>query len=218
MAVHMTDQRSDAEILVEMDRLLSEVQTETDRDRILIFLISKHAPGLQSAKPTGRSVNANKPRSLPAEEENDEVDVENANDDSSEFLAIGPKAKRWLENADLPRAKLETLFERVGKEVHLIAPKMAQGTQTKRTQAVYLLEGVRAFLQSDVPTINNDTARKLCQDYSCYNKGNHNTFVNGLKGSMRGDKTSGYLLTTPGLTEAAQLISTFGDSTKPKSS
>jgi hypothetical protein len=68
------------------------------------------------------------------------------------------------------------------------------------------MAGLASLIGSGDPSFTDEQARALCVHFGCYDNGNHSTFVKALGNQATGSKTSGWKLTSPGLSAIAELI------------
>jgi hypothetical protein len=120
-------------------------------------------------------------------------------------FAAGKRAQAWLRKNGLTEEFLERVFHVVDGKPQLIAT--IPGTK-KREQTVnaYLLVAVQSFLATDELRFSDGDAVALCKRVGCYDKANHAVTRGTFGNRFSGSKETGYVLTTPGLEQAANLI------------
>jgi hypothetical protein len=132
--------------------------------------------------------------------------------EASEFGLTSP-VKTWLKKVKLEGSLLEEYFHFDQGKVQPIA---LPGNASKRiTQVVntYLVQGLSSYLASGEPAFSDTDARKLCEHFGCYDHTNHAKYLKEFGNKITGSKASGWKLTAPGLSAAAELIKQSGTAT-----
>lgn len=123
---------------------------------------------------------------------------------------LSGRASTWLKQHALTREHLDQIFALDGT-FDVIAARMPGRSKRQQTIEAYTVCGLRAFLQSGEPTFTDRDARLLCQRVGCYDPANHYNYMKGFGNRIAGSKESGWRLTNPGLTEAAQIVNELAE-------
>jgi hypothetical protein len=123
---------------------------------------------------------------------------------------LSARAITWLKQHGLTREHIDQIFALDGT-FDVIAARMPGRSKRQQTIEAYTVCGLRAFLQSGEPTFTDRDARLLCQRVGCYDPANHYNYMKGFDNRITGSKESGWRLTNPGLTAAAQIVSELAE-------
>jgi hypothetical protein len=77
--------------------------------------------------------------------------------------------------------------------------------------AMYLWVGLGMFLETGKREFTDAAARQYCKDYGCYDPPNHAAYLDEKHPAFTGDKTSGWMLTVPGIKVAAAIVKEIGE-------
>ena len=124
------------------------------------------------------------------------------------FPGAPPAATAWLKRSALTLQQLEQFFHADGGKVTLIS---APQTATKRIDQVvnvYLLQGFATFLGTGDSSFPDSDARERCEYFGCYDSTNHSKYLKEFGNKITGSKSTGWKLTAPGMSAAAELIRT----------
>lgn len=124
---------------------------------------------------------------------------------------IAPKAASWLRKNHITREHLDQIFSIEDNTFDVIAAKMPGKSKRQQTIEAYLICGIKAFLQAGEPNFTDKEGRQLSQKIGCYDRPNHYNYIKAFGNRIGGSKDSGWKLTNPGLTDAAQLIKQIAD-------
>ena len=119
---------------------------------------------------------------------------------------IATKAATWLRKNHISHEQLDQVFSIEDKTFDVIAAKMPGKSKRQQTVEAYIICGLKSFLQTGEPNFTDKEARQLCQMIGCYDQPNHYNYIRAFGNRIGGSKDSGWKLTNPGLTDAAQLI------------
>jgi hypothetical protein len=119
---------------------------------------------------------------------------------------VASKAASWLQKNHLTRDQLDQVFSIDDKTFDVIAAKMPGKSKRQQTVEAYIICGLKSFLQTGEPNFTDKEGRQLCQKVGCYDQPNHHNYLKAFGNRIGGSKDSGWKLTNPGLTDAAQLI------------
>jgi hypothetical protein len=126
--------------------------------------------------------------------------------DDADWKGFSEEAKRWAKRHGLTRDLLDEYFHEKSGTVSVINLPEGLGSKQKKSIACYLLQGVAALIQTGDATVNDDTARELCEHQGAYDPPNHSRIFQAMRGLLSGNKKLGWQLTNPGLKEAAGLL------------
>ncbi len=130
-------------------------------------------------------------------------------EDANDGQILLPRTKTWLKQSNLAASDLEEVFH-FGKDgVEFIAADVPGNNSKEKTYNAYLLTGISKFLVTGEATFDDKSARELCKTIGCYNEGNHASYLKDKKNGLTGSKEKGWALTSPGLKQAAGLITTL---------
>ena len=127
-------------------------------------------------------------------------------DSSDAFPGVSAAAVPWLKKAGVTRNQLEQHLHLDGGTAKVIS---LPGNASKRIDQVlntYLMQGFAAFLTNGDASFTDKEARGLCEHFGCYDATNHAKYVKEFGNKITGSKNSGWKLTAPGLTAAAELV------------
>jgi hypothetical protein len=119
---------------------------------------------------------------------------------------VASRAASWLQKSHLSRDQLDQVFSVDDKTFDVIAAKMPGKSKRQQTVEAYIICGLKSFLQTGEPNFTDKEGRQLCQKVGCYDKPNHYNYIKAFGNRVGGSKDSGWKLTNPGLTDAANLI------------
>lgn len=124
---------------------------------------------------------------------------------------LPPAASRWLGKHDLSRENLENYFH--FDDASVVPIELPGNGKAKREKTIhtYLIVGIAALLQSGSPTFEDAVAREQCSEFGCYDKPNHGKYLKQFGNLITGSKSTGWKLTTPGMTAAANLLKAVED-------
>lgn len=135
-----------------------------------------------------------------------------ASDDHAEEVSSGtlPKmpatASSWLKRTGLTQDQLEQHLYFEGGTAKVISLPGGTSKRIRQVMNTYLMQGLAAFLSTGEPSFTDKEARELCEHFGCYDATNHAKYVKDFGNKITGSKTSGWKLTAPGLTAAAELV------------
>jgi hypothetical protein len=146
--------------------------------------------------------------------EEGEIDIDppkNSSKDNRALPAAGMEnihlnAQRWLKQNGLSRDDLDHVFQIESGSADVLRVTLPGKKKAENTHSAYVLTGLKAFIVSGDPTLDDKTARQLCKDLGCYDESHHSEIISAIGNVLSGAKNSGYKLTTPGLTAGATLI------------
>ena len=77
----------------------------------------------------------------------------------------------------------------------------------EQTHNCYVLEGLRAFLETGSGQFRDADAVALCEHYGCRSATNHATYRNTIgNNKVTGGRRQGFTLVAPGMTHGAALV------------
>lgn len=119
---------------------------------------------------------------------------------------FGAKANRWMAQSGLSTAAIEEVFHRDGSDIQVIASQVPGTSKRAQTLACYLICGIRAMLATDEAKFSDAEAVALCKHIGCFDAPNHAKTRAEMGNSVTGNKSTGYILPSPGLRAAGLLI------------
>ena len=119
---------------------------------------------------------------------------------------LPPRATSWCAQHKLGQDSLENWFYFHEGKVDVHVNSVPGNSKREQTFNCYLLAGLRSFLESDTGRFTDSEAMTLCKHTRAYDKNNHPKFRKALGSLVNGSKDDGFVLTGPGLKEAAALM------------
>ncbi|MGQ0728129.1 hypothetical protein [Acidovorax sp.] len=115
-------------------------------------------------------------------------------------------AQQWMRKNGLKTEQLEHYFH--FDQGHVVPIALLGGATSKREQTInaYITVGIAHFLASGEASFTDADARRFCEQSGCYDGANHAKSITALKNRVTGSKSTGWKLTSPGLTAGADLI------------
>lgn len=127
-------------------------------------------------------------------------------DEDSNHLKLHSLAQQWMRKNGLTTEQLEHYFHFDQGQVVPIALLGDATSKREQTVNAYLTVGIAHFLASGDASFTDADARKFCEQSGCYDGPNHAKSITALKNRVTGSKSTGWKLTSPGLTAGADLI------------
>ncbi len=125
---------------------------------------------------------------------------------AAEIPGYAAQAQRWIQKNGIEAETLEHYFHIEGEEGQVLELPPNGKSGRERTVNTYLLQGIASLLATGEPTFQDEVARKRCEHFGCYDRPNHSKYLKQFGNMVTGSKTSGWKLTSPGLTAAAALL------------
>lgn len=122
---------------------------------------------------------------------------------------LPPRARNWLKQNGLSFGSLEEIFHFNGGIFEVIASDIPGKNDKEKTFNAYILTGISRLLSVGEPNFDDKQARQLCKSLGCLNEGNHSAYMKDKGNGMNGSKEKGWILTAPGLKQAAMLVRAF---------
>lgn len=120
--------------------------------------------------------------------------------------AYGKKAARWMKQHEISDSTIDEIFHKDGDIVEVIVGEITGDGKKGKSLNCYLLSGVGALLESDVPKFTEANAVSLCKEMGCHDQTNHAKIRGSFGNVVAGTKASGFTLPGPGLRAAAELV------------
>lgn len=114
-----------------------------------------------------------------------------------------------LRQNNIPAAHVEQVFEFHDDGSFSLIRVPGKGAKD-RTLNVYALVGLGTFLSTGKRDFTDDAAREACKVYGCYDLGNHSKTMKAHPASYIA-KGSDWMLTVPGIKDAAALLKEVAD-------
>jgi hypothetical protein len=122
------------------------------------------------------------------------------------LAGVSPAAGQWMQKNGLTLEQLNQFVHIEAESTEAIALPGNSSKKSEQTINAYLLQGVASLIVSGQPAFSDETARKLCEHFGCYDLANHSKTLKDLGNRFAGSKAKGWRLTAPGLTAVATLI------------
>ncbi len=119
---------------------------------------------------------------------------------------FGSRAMTWMRQNDINSTQLQEVFHLDDGNEEVLTNDIPGKGKKGQTINAYLLQGVVKFLSTDKPDFDDKSARKLCRRLGCYDSANHAVHIKSMGNKVSGSKEKGWVLTAPGLRNAAALI------------
>lgn len=120
-------------------------------------------------------------------------------------------AASWMKRNGVTHEHLEQVFHAEGGKVSVIADSVPGSTRKEQTVNCYVLEGIRAFLETGSAKFTDADGDALCERIGCRDKTNHAANRASAGNKMTGSRKDGFTLVAPGLLYAAKLIKEIAD-------
>jgi hypothetical protein len=114
--------------------------------------------------------------------------------------------KAWVKKHKVSLEQLQHVFDFADGKAQPITLPGAATSKPDQTVNTYLIQGMAAFLSTGDPSFTDADARKSCENFGCYDYTNHTKNIKGFGNRITGSKKTGWKLTVPGLTAAAELV------------
>lgn len=126
--------------------------------------------------------------------------------DTVAFRDLSTAVKTWMDRNGVTQHQLEEVFHSENDKVLVIADRVPGETKKDQTVNCYVIEGVRALLETGTAKFADADADALCQRIGCRDKTNHTTYRASAGNKMTGSRKDGFTLVAPGLMYAATVI------------
>lgn len=123
-----------------------------------------------------------------------------------------PQVAGWMKRNGIEERHLEQIFHVEGEQVSIIADVVPGESKREQTVNCYVLEGVRAYIETGSSKFSDEAADELCKRLGCRDKTNHATNRSSAGNKLTGDKRTGFTLVAPGLNYGATLIKSMAPS------
>jgi hypothetical protein len=125
-----------------------------------------------------------------------------------DFADVGlmPRARAWMRQNGLSMEELQQAFHIEGSDCQVIVSAIPGKANRERVRSAYLLTGVAQLMVTGEPRFDDREARELCVRFGFFDTTNHSKYVKGGN-EFTGSREKGWILTAPGLKQAALLIS-----------
>lgn len=119
---------------------------------------------------------------------------------------VAAAAAPWLAKSKLTMGQLEQHLHFDGGSVKVISLPGSAAKKIDQVLHTYLMQGLAAFLSTGEASFTDQDARSLCEHFGCYDASNHSKYLKDFGNRITGSKTTGWKLTAPGLSAAAELL------------
>ena len=171
--------------------------------KIAIYTAAKYD---DATKPTLIQHTPTKENSIVSEIPPASTQAEEAQTEDDELEGISPIARKWMIRNGLTTTQLSTLFSLGIDEIDLVAQNVPGKSTRDRLHNVILLQGIASYLNSGVPRAENDKLKESIRHYSADVGGNFSAYMKDWASEFSGSRTTGFMLTTRGLSSAKELI------------
>lgn len=130
----------------------------------------------------------------------------NQDDGEDDPTQVHASAQQWMRKSEVSSSQLEHFFHFEQGQVTPIAILGNATSRKDQTVNAYIGVGLAAYLASGESSFSDAAARKFCEQSGCYDSANHAKSIKGFKNRITGSKASGWKLTAPGLSFAAELV------------
>ncbi|MGY2902970.1 hypothetical protein [Bradyrhizobium sp. URHC0002] len=134
---------------------------------------------------------------------------EKSNPNSDEDVVEGDfnaKTRTWMTRNKVTAEQLNQVFHIDGETVDIIVDSAPGKNQKQQTINAYLLTGIREFIKTGEPKLDDKSGRESCERMGCYGPTNHATYMGKPGNVLSGSKDGGWSLTGPGMKAGADLI------------
>lgn len=118
---------------------------------------------------------------------------------------LPPRVRAWMRQSGLSMNQIQQVFHIDNGTVEVIAEVPGRNNREKVRNA-YVLTGVSSFLLTGEQRFDDVAARALCERFGIYDSTNHAKYMKGGN-EFTGSKDRGWTLTSPGLKQAAVVVS-----------
>lgn len=130
----------------------------------------------------------------------------NTGDTGYENSELPRQAQQWMNKHGVSQEHLEHFYHfDEGRALPIALPGHATSNREQSINA-YLATGLAAYLTSGDASFSDADAREFCKQSGCYDQPNHGKVLKAFGNRITGSKSTGWKLTTPGLTAIAELI------------
>jgi hypothetical protein len=120
---------------------------------------------------------------------------------------ISGKGLLWMKKNALTREQLEHVFSIDSDSIDVITSNLPGKSKRQQTVQAYVLCGLKSFLRTGETSFSDKEGRELCdKKVGCYDSPNHSNYMKAFGNFLSGSKETGWKLTNPGLSEAAQIV------------
>jgi hypothetical protein len=119
---------------------------------------------------------------------------------------VNDVARKWMRRNGLSTEQLSSLFSLGVDEIDLVAEKVPGTNVKQRLRSVLLLKAIASYLGSGAPRVEHKKLKEAASHYDADAGSNMATYIKEMGAEFSGTATSGYSLTTRGLSAATKLI------------
>jgi hypothetical protein len=119
---------------------------------------------------------------------------------------ISPAGKKWMTRNGLTGDQLSAIFSLGIDDIDLVAKNVPGKGKRERMRNVFLLKGIAAYLGTGVARFTHEQVKEASLHYDAFDATNFATNLKSLISEVSGDKSTGYTLTTRGLTNGTELV------------
>jgi hypothetical protein len=130
----------------------------------------------------------------------------NHDETTVELEGVSPVAQKWIRRNGLTEEQLSSLFSLGVDEIDLVASSVPGKSTKEKLRSVILLQGVASYLGTGAPRIDYEKLRQTVTHYAADPGKNFWTYMKSLTAEVAGSTSTGFALTTRGLSAATDLI------------
>lgn len=119
---------------------------------------------------------------------------------------IHESATKWLLRSNLSEDVLEEVFSIGLDEFDVVAKKIPGSSKKERMKNIFILTGVASYLKTGIAKFTHEKVKETCTHYASWDTDNFHRHLKTFIGELKGDKSSGYTLTSKGLSLGSELI------------
>lgn len=147
-----------------------------------------------------------------SEQAKNDAAVEHQQDEGLE--GISPVAQKWMRRNGLSESQLSSLFSLGVDEIDLIAKAVPGNKKKDKMRSVLLLEGVASYLGTGAARVDYEKLKQAVGHYGADPGGNFWSYMKDFNAEVSGSTSSGFTLTSRGLTAATELVKEMAASNK----
>ena len=119
---------------------------------------------------------------------------------------ISPVGIKWVRRNKISSKELSELFSLGLDDIDFVAKKVPGETNKDRLKNVLLVKAMAGYLGNGAPRVTHEDLKTAAEQYDAYDGKNFATYMKSFSREVHGSKSTGYVLTAAGLTEARVLI------------
>jgi hypothetical protein len=170
---------------------------------------------LKISVPAGEPESTRYPeREEPREEKSIEAASGSVKTDEGGNEGISPVAQKWMTRNGITASAISTIFSIGGDEIDLIAKAIPGKSKRDRMHSVLLLKGIASYLASGAARFTHEQLKEACLHYKAYDGPNFARYLKEFAADVTGEKSTSYVLTPRGLSNATDTLKRMLEPTK----